>query len=54
MYVMVRARVPQLGAELAMLEDLMEPYMCQGEQAIMLTTLQAAYHQLKMESVFID
>ena len=29
MYVMVRARVPQLGAELAMLEDLMEPYMCQ-------------------------
>ena len=26
----------------------------QGEQAIMLTTLQAAYHQLKMESVFID
>ena len=29
MYVVVRARVPQLGAELAELEELMEPHLCQ-------------------------
>ena len=29
MYVVVRARVPQLGAELAELDELMEPHLCQ-------------------------
>jgi len=54
MYVVVRARVLQLGAELAMLQDLMEIYLFQGEQGIMLTTLLAAYHQMLKESVFIN
>jgi len=54
MYVVVRARVLQLGAELAMLQDLMETYLFQGEQGIMLTTLLAAYHQMLRESVFIN
>jgi len=54
MYVVVRARVLQLGAELAMLQDLMETYLFQGEQGIMLTTLLAAYHQMLKESVFIN
>jgi len=54
MYVVVRARVLQLGAELAMLQDLMETYLFQGEQGIMLTTLLASYHQMLRESVFIN
>ena len=29
MYVVVRARIPQLGAELAELDELMEPHLCQ-------------------------
>merc|ERR1712059_38646 len=28
--------------------------ICQGEQGIMLTTLLAAYHQIKRENVFIN
>jgi len=54
MYVVVRARVPQLGAELAELDELMEPHLCQGEKGIMLITLQAAYEQMKKESPDID
>ena len=34
MYVVVRAKVAQLGAELAMLEELMEPYLCQVNEQI--------------------
>jgi len=54
MYVVVRARLLQLGAELAMLQELMEEWLFQGEQGIMLTTLLAAYHQMIRESLFID
>jgi len=54
MYVVVRARVLQLGAELAMLSDLMETYLFQGEKGIMFTTLQAAYAQILRENVFIN
>ena len=68
MYVVVRARVLQLGAELAMLQELMEDFLFQvdfdkylghdcsfqGEQGIMLTTLLAAYHQMLRESIFIN
>jgi len=54
MYVVVRARVLQLGAELAMLQELMEDFLFQGEQGIMLTTLLAAYHQMLKESLFIN
>jgi hypothetical protein len=68
MYVVVRARVLQLGAELAMLQvstrpsrkhsglfqELMEDFLFHGEQGIMLTTLLAAYHQMLRESVFIN
>jgi len=54
MFVVVRARVLQLGAELAMLSDLMENYLFQGEKGIMFTTLQAAYTQILRENVFIN
>lgn len=54
MYVVVRARVLQLGAELSMLSDLTETYLFQGEKGIMFTTLQAAYTQILRENVFIN
>jgi len=54
MFVVVRARVLQLGAELAMLADFMETYLFQGEQGIMFTTLQAAYTQILRENIFIN
>lgn len=54
MYVVVRARVLQLGAELAMLADFMETYLFQGEKGIMFTTLQAAYTQILRENIFIN
>ena len=54
MYVVVRAKVLHLGAELAMVQQLMDPSLLQGEQGIMLTTLQAAYYQILHESIFIN
>ena len=54
MYVVVRARVPQLGAELAELEELMEPHLCQvriSEQHYKLGwtyRLHCIFHQVAM------
>ena len=47
----VRARILQLGAEIHVIEDLMEPELLSGEFGIMFTTLQAAYYQILKESL---
>lgn len=50
-YIVVRARILQLGAEIHMIEDLMESYLFSGENGIMFTTLQASYYQILKESI---
>ena len=50
-YVVVRARILQLGAEIHLIEDLTEPELLSGEFGIMFTTLQAAYYQILKESL---
>jgi amyotrophic lateral sclerosis 2 protein len=50
-YIVVRARILQLGAEIHMIEDLMECSMLNGEYGIMFTTLQASYYQILRESI---
>ena len=53
-YVVVRARILQLGAEIHMVEDLVEPaLLLNGEYGIMFTTLQACYYQILKESLAI-
>ncbi len=53
-YVVVRARILQLGAEIHMMEDLVEPHrLSGGEYGIMFTTLQASYYQILKESASI-
>ena len=52
-YIVVRARILQLGAEIHMIEDLMEPQHMMGEFGIMFTTLQASYYQILKESLSI-
>jgi len=54
MYIVVRARVLQLGAELQLVNDFMLEHLRQGLQGITFTTLQAAYTQIRRESVFIN
>ena len=51
LYIVVRANILQLGAELHLLEDLMDAHFCQGEFGFMFTTLQAAYSQILRESM---
>lgn len=50
-YVVVRARILQLGAEIHMIEDLMDAHLCAGEYGFIFTTLQASYFQILRESV---
>ena len=50
-YVVVRARILQLGAEIHMIDDLMESHLSTGEYGIMFTTLQASYYQIIRESI---
>ena len=52
-YIVVRARVLQLGAEIHMIQDLMESYLSNGEYGIMFTTLQATYFQILRETLSI-
>ena len=52
-YVVVRARILQLGAEIHLIENLMEPHLCKGETGIVFTTLQAGYYQILKESLSI-
>lgn len=50
-YIVVRARILQLGAEIHLIEDLMEAHLFNGEFGIMFTTLQASYYQILKESL---
>ena len=51
-YIVVRARILQLGAEIHMIEDLtQDSYLRSGEFGIMFTTLQASYYQILKESI---
>ena len=50
-YIVVRARILQLGAEIHMIEDLMDSHLMSGEYGIMFTTLQASYYQILKESL---
>lgn len=38
-YVVIRAQIRHLGAEIHLIQDLMEPYLENGELGIMFTTL---------------
>uniref|UniRef100_A0AAR5PKC5 VPS9 domain-containing protein n=1 Tax=Dendroctonus ponderosae TaxID=77166 RepID=A0AAR5PKC5_DENPD len=54
LYVVVRARIPHLGAELEFMEHFMDRNLENGELGIMFTTLKACYQQiLQDKSVFI-
>jgi amyotrophic lateral sclerosis 2 protein len=49
-YIVVRARILQLGAEIHMIEDLIQDSCLRsGEFGIMFTTLQASYYQIRSE-----
>ena len=50
-YIVVRSRILQLGAEIHMIQDLMESHFATGEYGIMFTTLQARYYQILNESI---
>ncbi|KAH0621650.1 hypothetical protein JD844_023179 [Phrynosoma platyrhinos] len=41
LYVVLRARIRNLGSEVHLIEDLMDPFLQHGEQGIMFTTLKA-------------
>uniref|UniRef100_A0A8C2NDK5 VPS9 domain-containing protein n=1 Tax=Capra hircus TaxID=9925 RepID=A0A8C2NDK5_CAPHI len=43
LYVVLRARIRNLGSEVHLIEDLMDPYLQHGEQGIMFTTLKVKY-----------
>uniref|UniRef100_A0A672IXV8 Alsin Rho guanine nucleotide exchange factor ALS2 n=1 Tax=Salarias fasciatus TaxID=181472 RepID=A0A672IXV8_SALFA len=50
LYVVLRARIRNLGAEVCLIEDLMDPNIQHGELGLMLTTLKACYFQIQLES----
>uniref|UniRef100_A0A493TDI4 Alsin Rho guanine nucleotide exchange factor ALS2 n=1 Tax=Anas platyrhynchos platyrhynchos TaxID=8840 RepID=A0A493TDI4_ANAPP len=51
LYVVLRARIRNLGSEVHLIEDLMDPYLQHGEQGIMFTTLKACYYQIQHEKL---
>ncbi|XP_027878027.1 alsin-like isoform X1 [Xiphophorus couchianus] len=50
LYVVLRARVRNLGAEVSLIEDLMDPNLQHGEMGLMFTTLKACFIQIQQES----
>ncbi|XP_026231827.1 alsin-like isoform X2 [Anabas testudineus] len=50
LYVVLRARIRNLGAEVSLIEDLMDPNVQLGEMGLMFTTLKACYIQIQRES----
>ena len=44
MYIVVRARIQHLGAEIHFIDDLMEPHLEHGELGLMFTTLKVSPH----------
>ncbi|CAJ1079928.1 alsin-like isoform X2 [Xyrichtys novacula] len=51
LYVSLRAKIRNLGAEVSLIEDLMDPNVQHGELGLMLTTLKACYIQIRQESI---
>ncbi|XP_053328215.1 alsin [Spea bombifrons] len=51
LYVVLRARIRNLGSEVHLIEDLMDPYLQHGELGIMFTTLKACYYQIQHEKI---
>ncbi|XP_075994703.1 alsin-like [Genypterus blacodes] len=51
LYVVLRARIRNLGSEVSLIEDLMDPCVQHGEHGIMFTTLKASYYQIQHEKV---
>nr|XP_029134559.1 alsin-like isoform X2 [Labrus bergylta] len=50
LYVVLRARVKNLGAEVSLIDDLMDSNVQHGELGMMFTTLRACYIQIQQES----
>ncbi|XP_041662617.1 stress-associated endoplasmic reticulum protein 2 isoform X3 [Cheilinus undulatus] len=50
LYVVLRARIRNLGAEVSLIEDLMDSNVQHGELGLMFTTLKACYIQIRQES----
>lgn len=50
LYVVLRARIRNLGAEVSLIEDFMEPGLQHGELGLMFTTLQACFFQIQKEN----
>ncbi|CAH2066088.1 unnamed protein product, partial [Iphiclides podalirius] len=53
-FVVVRARILQLGSELHFVEDFLEPTAQRGELGLMFTTLKACYFQILQEKMSIN
>ncbi|KAK7893528.1 hypothetical protein WMY93_022680 [Mugilogobius chulae] len=51
LYVVLRARIRNLGSEVSLIEDLMDPCVQHGEHGIMFTTLKACYYQIQHEKL---
>ncbi|CAL1582800.1 unnamed protein product [Knipowitschia caucasica] len=51
LYVVIRARIRNLGAEVSLIEDFMDPNLEHGEMGLMFTTLKACYFQIQQESM---
>ncbi|XP_065149734.1 alsin isoform X3 [Paramisgurnus dabryanus] len=51
LFVVLRARIRNLGSEVSLIEDLMDPCVQHGEHGIMFTTLKASYYQIQHEKV---
>ncbi|GAB1600522.1 alsin-like isoform X1 [Argonauta hians] len=50
-YVVVRSKIRHLGAEIHLIDDLMEQHLEYGELGIMFTTLKACYFQIQHEKM---
>ncbi|CAH2104972.1 unnamed protein product [Euphydryas editha] len=53
-FVVVRARILQLGSEIHFVEDFLEPGLQHGELGLMFTTLKACYFQILQEKMSIN
>ncbi|KAI5639649.1 vacuolar sorting protein 9 (VPS9) domain-containing protein [Phthorimaea operculella] len=53
-FVVVRARILQLGSEIHFVEDFLEPALHRGELGLMFTTLKACYFQILQEKMSIN
>ncbi|KAI5628041.1 alsin, partial [Silurus asotus] len=49
LYIVLRARIRNLGSEVSLIEDFMDPALQHGELGLMFTTLKACYFQIQRE-----